>query len=275
MEEVIQELEKIDKWEQNARLLPLNPVTLVSIEQMQKRALDTHHIKEENAAARATEEHKLQLVVKSILNWLRSELTKTASYIGVGIIKSEVSDLTITNIQDFRVPTAPNSGYIAVGGLELSIEDRSNSSGVKHLLHLILCKELKINFTVQIGSIPPATPLPVRDLQLALIPYYLQTAGTRPPNSSAFKGYLTRKDHIGQSGGTVNIHDQNWGLGRGQVKLMKWTHVTSTFHSNISQCFRFKLSDWPTNSSALMEALSEALDVFVSFVKEGASTIGR
>src|SRR5712692_733298 len=272
MREVEQEIQKIVDWEQTARQLPLSPTGLAAIERLQKRAVENRIVSEENAAARAVESRTLATVIESLLGWLRDELGKVAATIRTGTLISEVRDTTILRNEEFRVIMGPRSGYIGVGGVELTLKDESDALGRVHLLQLFLCEERNATFTVSMGAAghPNAKSQPARDMQLSFIPFYRQLIENQSQSRFSLDGYITRKGYVGQPGGRVNFPID----GGPRMQPLRWSHVSGTFDSQTSQHFLFKASEWPAVTDRIREALSEAIEVFVKFVDSGANQVG-
>ena len=119
--EVIKDLEKIEAWEKNARLLPIGDVALASIEQIQRRSLEAGRVAAENRQARNQETQALGTVQRSLTGWLTAELKKFAPLISSDSIKCAVRDAGIPDGQQL-VQTAHNSMYRALNGVELTCE---------------------------------------------------------------------------------------------------------------------------------------------------------
>ena len=64
-DEVIKQLEKIEAWEQNARLSPIDDAALLGIEQIQRRSQEAGRVATENKQARLQESQVLAAVKKA------------------------------------------------------------------------------------------------------------------------------------------------------------------------------------------------------------------
>ena len=68
--EVIDELNHLQQWEQNAVSLVLGKNSLSAIDQLKERSAETLAIRVDNAAARKTEDNIVEATTTAIQNWL-------------------------------------------------------------------------------------------------------------------------------------------------------------------------------------------------------------
>src|SRR5260370_29692466 len=102
-DEVLNQLDKIERWEQNARVLPIGNAALSGLEKLQRRSLEAGRITAENSAARTQENQTLGTVQTSLTNWLLAELRKLVPLIASTTIKCQVAEAGIPTWQEFRV----------------------------------------------------------------------------------------------------------------------------------------------------------------------------
>jgi hypothetical protein len=267
VDDVIRDLENIAAWERNAQLLPMSKTGLAAIAQMQQRAFEADRIRSEKLTAQEQEQRTFAIVKEGFTDWLRTELDKVAAYMGNGIgFQVEVQEPTIPEFDNtLTVQSADDAAYVSVGGLELTLEDASDTDHRCHRLLLLLCHEHKLMSVL--GYRSATQPEPVRPTQLAFLPVYRQTVENQHPQMSARMGYLTAPSQVGK------VCAQRTQIPRMQIIVLK--KVTPSFLPGYSQCLPFLASEWPSCADRLRNALSEAIDTFIDLVNLPSGTADR
>jgi len=267
--EVIKDLEKIEAWEKNARLLPIGDVALASIEQIQRRSLEAGRVAAENRQARNQETQALGTVQRSLTGWLTAELKKFAPLISSDSIKCAVRDAGIPDGQQL-VQTAHNSMYHALNGVELTFEDVNDLSNRNHALQFFLCKQERFVVTVTVGDRAPLPKAePARDFELAVLSYYRQTLRRHPNNSSAMGVAISRKNKIGTVRGHVQMPRVGGQNSRPQVHNQRVELISRSFDSDVMLHAVFRASEWPGNEEQLRGLLKDAIDWFITHINSG------
>jgi serine/threonine protein kinase len=265
--EIISELEKIENWEKNARLLPISAEGLSAIERLQRRSLAAALANAENEEARSQAASALITVKQSLLDWIKSQLELVAAQIRTSTVKCEVREAALS----IRlVPTGPNSGYNPLAGFELCVEDMASTSSRERSLQIFLAEHHSIvTSTVQVHGSHKPTPsvLPARDASLGLIPIYWEDVPQKRQAQPLRIGYLSKRTTIGTLINNADFPGLNRGRGIGRAIV---DPVTTKFDSALSQHISFNASEWPRNEGAIHEALSEAISAFIEFVNSEA-----
>jgi hypothetical protein len=270
-EDVINELEKIEAWEKNARLLPFGESALAGIEQLQRRSLEAGRIAAENMEARNQESQTLGAVQLSLTGWLTAELKKVASHISSDNIKCEVQDAGMPNGQELRVQTGHTSMYTALNGVELTFDDVNDPSNRKHTLQFFLCRHNKFVVTVTAGNqarLPTAEP--AGDIEFAVLPLYRQTLKHHHPNNAFAMGYISRIKMIGTARGQLEMPRAGSGNRRPQVHTRRVELISPSFEKDVTLHAALRASEWPGNEEQIREMLKEAIDAFITRVNSGS-----
>jgi serine/threonine protein kinase len=278
MKEVLQRLQQIAEWEQNARLLPMDPHALLSIERLQRQALDTVRVADENASAREQERQTLESVKTTFTDWLRAELEKAAAAVtNGGVLKCLVREVTFPGNQDWRAAYAHNRMHSPIAGLEIQFSQPGDAR--EHILQVRLCQDAGPLVTVSISLGPQKVPtpqtIPVRDADLAMIPYYRNTMPNRPPKASGVMGFLAQRALIGSVRGGLQQGQPVRGRRGPAMVQYRVQPITLSFSSDVNQHIKFKASEWPSKADVLREALSQAISSFFAYVESGAQNISQ
>jgi hypothetical protein len=269
-EEVIEQLEKIEAWEKNARLLPIGDAAIVGIEQIQRRSLEAGRVAAENQQARNQETQALGAVQESLTGWLTAELKKVATLISSDNIKCDVRDAGMPNGQQLRVQTGRTSMYHALNGVELTFEDVNDPSNRHHALQFFLCKHGRVVVTVTVadqGPLPKAEP--ARNFELAVLPFYRRTFRHRHPNIPSATCYISRKNKVGTVRGHLEMPRSGGRNTRPQVFQQRVELISASFNNDVTLHAAFRASEWPANEEQLRGLLTEAIDSFIMQIKSG------
>jgi serine/threonine protein kinase len=265
-DEVIKQLEKIEAWEKNARLLPIGDAALAGIEQIQRRSLEAGRVAAENQQARNQETRTLGAVQKSLTGWLTYELeNNVAPLFSSDSIKCPVRDAGMPNDQRLRVRTGHTSMYRALNGVELTFEDVNDLSNRHHALQFFLCKHEKSVVTVTVVDRAPLPKELARDFELALMPFYSRTF----PNIPSATYYISRKSEIGTVRGHLEMPRRGGRNTWPQVHRQRAELISASFDNDVTLHAAFRASEWPGNEEQLRGLLTEAIDSFIMQINSG------
>lgn len=242
----------------------------MGIEQIQRRSLEAGRVAAENQQARGQETQALGAVQKSLTDWLTAELEKNvAPLLSSDSIKCAVRDAGMPNDQRLRVQTGHNLMYHALNGVELTFDDVNDLSNRHHALQFFLCKYERSLVTMTVGNRAPLPKAePVRDFELAVLPFYRRTFRHRHPNIPSATCYISRKNKVG----TVRSHlEMPWSGGRNtpQVFQQRVELISASFNNDVTLHAAFRASEWPANEEQLRGLLTEAINSFVMQINSG------
>jgi serine/threonine protein kinase len=263
-DEVIKQLEKIEAWEKNARLLPIGDAALAGIEQIQRRSLEAGRIASENQQARNEEMQAWGAVQVSLTDWLSAELKKVAARMSSDTIKCGVRDAGMPNVQQLRVQTGDTSMFRALNGVELTFEDVNDPSNRGHALQFFLCEHIAIARVEERTPLPKAEP--ARDFELAVLPFYRQTLRHRHPDHSYAPGYISRSDKIGTMRGYLEMAASGGRNPLGEVHYRRVELTSTSFDNAVTLHAAFRVSEWPGNEEQLRGSLKEAIASFITLI---------
>jgi len=278
MKEVIQGLQALEDWERNAQLIPIGAEGLAGIEELRRRARKVRRVAAESESARDQERRAVQDVKDGFETWLKAELTVAASRLGsdddIELTAGEIGDIG----KEYRlIPASGNVGYVPLTALELRLRTAEDNFRRLHRLRVQLCEGPQpiVSGTGHVLGAPRPEPAtrPVQDPQLAMIPVYFQTDFRRDLSSPPLlAGFLTRTAALGTLLGRFVGLD----AGRQAPALQPYRaeKLMRTFHPELSQCVRFRASEWLNVNEALQIGLKEAIDTFIDFVVSGTTSIG-
>jgi serine/threonine protein kinase len=267
--ELINQLEKIEAWEKNARLLPISDAALARIQHIQRQSLEVGRVATENQQARTQETQALGALQGSMTGWLTAELKKVAALMSSDSIKCDVRDAGMPSGQQFRVQTH-TSMYDALNGVELVFEDENENRN--HALQFFLCKYQKFVVTVIVGNqMPPPKAEPAEDFELAVLPFYRRTWRHRHPNIASEMGYISRKDKIGSVRSHLEVPRSGGRIARPEVHHQRVELISASFDKDVSLHAAFRASEWPGNEQQLRGLLREATDSFIAFIAHANS----
>lgn len=192
-DEVIRHIEKIETWGKNARLLPIGEDALAAIEQIQLQSVETGRIVRENLQARDREAKAQGVVQTSVLAWLTAELRKVASIISSTTINCEVHEIAMGTM---AVQARDAVIFHALSGVELVVRDMQDQTNRAHALQFFVCRRHNSKTSAGDG-LPPVTIQPAVDTELAVVPFYRDTARHSARNDEPASGYISRQNQVG------------------------------------------------------------------------------
>jgi serine/threonine protein kinase len=266
VDEVIQQIEKIEGWESNARLLPVSDTALAGLAQIQRRSLEAHRIVLQSEHTRNQETRVLGTVQRGVTDWLSAELQKFSAKFSSFSIKFNVGAAGIPNGQ-FQVQTGDTSLFRAMNGIELTFEDVHDPSHCIHVLQFFLCKHEWFSNAALIqarGASPKVRP--DGDLQLALLPFYRKTSWHLPPNTSTAPGYISRKNQIGTARHYIRMPPSSPRNEGTQIRFRRVEPLSTSFENDLTLHVTFCASEWPGNEEQLRRLLTEAIDAFIALI---------
>jgi hypothetical protein len=259
MSSIIEELDRIEAWERKAPLLAVSPLGLAAAEQLRRNAIERSQARESNQVSAEDSERRLAVVTESVLEWVRSELTDVAEQFHDGTaLKIEVRDATVPTIDNnLTVQTSDSGEYLSsIGGLELSLREAGDGFVRRHSLLVLLWQKSRVSGNMGVSVKPP------RDVQLALVPMYRQTVDHEAPRASQMLGYLSKPEKVGTTLGPLR---------QPGLEYFRVEPVTQSFRNDVTQCVRFRLSEWPARQEELRTALAIAVGSFIEVVQSRAA----
>lgn len=267
MEEVIEELERIEVWEQRARLLPISHPALADLERLQRRSIEAGRIAVANEQAHRHEREVLASVQKSLTGWLTAQLNGLASIISSVNIRCEVRDAEMPQGGQLVVQTGQNAAYSALNGVELVYADQNDAVGRVHGLSFFVCREDSVSITAHSmsGTTSPALET-ARDVGLALLPFYRQTRHHLHPAAYSAAGYLNHRSAKGTLRGQVTLPPGRGGLAPVQFHRVQLISASFDPATNLHEAFR--ASHWPSNEANLQVLMENTIETFVAYIAE-------
>jgi serine/threonine protein kinase len=266
MADVLSQLDRIESWERDARLLPIPLKTLSAIEEMKRKALEVHRQTEVNADIRSRRKAAVAATSKGALDWFHAELEKTAAIIGDGhgitagvrVVEDGMNDSPILN--NFR----PGPG------VELWVRNTYETFRGEHLLRFSVCNKFGITVTTHIMTaqqpslqVPPDEPAHV---ELMIVPSYgRKVDGTRPRLPTDWQFFAA-------DGG---LHRPV--TGQNQTRRMP-THRNvpraQPQHAVKVQAIPFSTADWPAIAITFSAIFQQSADAFISAMNVAAGPFG-
>lgn len=275
MDQVGERLRRIEDWEKSARLLPISKEGLASIQKLHAKALELERVSAEDKSIRAQEKDRLQAVQRGFKSWAQTELERVAEY-----INSLGSFICKVNTSEFAgnlggIPGRGGGYFNSIADVGLSLGSQAGAHAEKYILQISLCTLTVMQFKVTLGNEPPPPPVaePMKDFQLAMIPYAHTPKGGRHAGRPAGIGYFTKKEFLGRIVGHFPAGAVP-GTPRIPAQVGPLKPVTLGFLNGCSQITEFRVSDWPEAVSILRPALQEAVDSFIAFVESGGRISG-
>jgi hypothetical protein len=268
MDEVLQEITKIEEWEQNARRLPISAAGLAGFDRLRENALERRRISHLNMSAREHEQATRESVIGTFRDWLNGELSAFVAAMTSDAILVEVRSATQPSNGNFNVQSNSDP-LVGLLGIELTIAEAADPLKRTHVLQFWLCEHRK--FMITIGGTAPQ-PMPFRDLAFGVVTVYRQSLGHRPPNQPSLMGYLRARKAFG---GAVRPANPRRVMVRApHLASSSATRVSQSFDSHLSHYTEFKASEWPANSERIREWIIEAVDLFIEYINTGANSVG-
>ena len=162
------------------------------------------------------------------------------------------------------------SMYHALNGVELTFEDANDPSNRSHALKFLLCEHAKAVVNMTVGNRAPLPAVkPVRDFELAVLPFYWQTLRHHHPNKPSAMGYISRKDKVGTIVGRIEMPGIGVRSARPQLQQRRVEPISASFYRDVTLHLPFRASEWPGNEEQLRELIKEAIDSFIARINSG------
>jgi hypothetical protein len=133
MDEVLGHLDRIESWEREARLLPIQPKTMSAIDEMKRKALEVHRQTEVNVDIRSRRQAAVDATFKGTLDWFNAELEKIAALIGGG--HGITAGVRMVNLGKNDSPILNN--FRPGPAVELWVRNEYEAFQWEHLLRLV------------------------------------------------------------------------------------------------------------------------------------------
>ena len=170
MGEVLVEIERIDIWSRDARVLPVSANALAGLEALQKRSIEKQRVAEENTVARSRRDVAVQNAKEGSLSWLKTELEKTRALIGHGGglssgVRSVSGENDVSGINEL----------IPGEAVELWIRSTQDHVQREHVLRFSYCNKFSVRVSIQVaGAAMPPEPSEPEHAEVAILPAYGQ-----------------------------------------------------------------------------------------------------
>jgi serine/threonine protein kinase len=125
MDEVLQEITKIEEWEQNARRLPISAAGLAGFDRLRENALERRRISHLNMSAREHEQATRESVIGTFRDWLNGELSAFVAAMTSDAILVEVRSATQPSNGNFNVQSNSDP-LVGLLGIELTIAEAAD-----------------------------------------------------------------------------------------------------------------------------------------------------
>lgn len=263
MEEVLVQLDRIESWERDAKLLPIQPKTMSAIEAMKRRALEVRQQTEMNVDIRNRRNATLDTTTKGALDWFQAELEKTAALIqdghaisaGVRLVAEEKNDSP-------SIPHLNYSYHRPGAAVDLWVQNKYEAFQREHMLRFSICSKVAITFSGRIitGSepsvqIPPQEP---EHVELLLLPSYgRKLQGDRPNQQADWQLF----SHDGRVYRLPDNRNQSR-----QTHMRRGDGVAQPQQPLKIKAIPFSTVDWPSIASAFPAFIEQTVDAFISAV---------
>lgn len=268
MQEVINELERLQRWDETAVSLILSKSSLAAIDEQKRRTAEVLAIRAENSAARSREEALIGAIALAVETWLASELSKLADHIAVAdTVKAWASK---EMPQDrFLVQTATRTTIVGLRGCALGIQMLDDWSELEYKLNIVIGQE-------QTAAIRTAETLePERDPLLAAIPVLTQSfpkdlARPHLKGKTQFTAFfLGPPVQFGSGTEKVRgVQPSSMPLSNPPVQLYQ------TFHMGWMRVLKFRASQWPAAQAELAELIDGTFQQFIGHIRSPYKAFG-
>jgi len=145
MAEVLDQLGRIESWERDAQLLPIQPKTMSAIEEMKRKALEVRRQIDVNTDIRSRRQAAMSAAVQGIRGWFRAELEKTSA-----LIQDGQSITAGVRIIDENNDSPPLNHFRPGPAIELWVQNKAEIYQREHLLRFSVCSKVGVTVTAQI-----------------------------------------------------------------------------------------------------------------------------
>jgi serine/threonine protein kinase len=265
MDDVLRNLERIENWEHEARLLPIEPKTMLAIDAMKRKALEVQRQTDMNADIRTRRDVAMTTTSSGALNWFRTEFEKTAALFNDGhaisarVLMLEVGQNNSPPLNDFQAGPA----------VELRVQNKYETFQKEHLLRMSIYTKSAIIVTSRIiTGREPSMQVPTHEeehVKLMLVPSY---------------GRATQGAELNR---TINwkFFTDDGSLYSPEVKQNQ-LHPKRVLHGVRQQpqqpvkvhAIQFSTADWPSIADRFSVILQQTVDTFVSAMNVASGPVG-
>ena len=267
MDQILDELAKIEEWGKTARSLPLTQAGLAGIDRLRERTFTKKRIIEEDNSAREQEQNAIDSLVSTLIPWLESEIRKVGAIVSSSEFGCEYETQKIEqttapkvilrgNNEPARISFGKNRVAEALAYVAMAVNDTVGSAGKSSHLRLYLFRILKA------VSTPVGKPLPVRDFQLAIVPVCSKQFTQSFYEFAPYWVYFNKKTEL-----TAELRPMDRMVSRDRQRAganaLRFHRFNQEFDSDHSLFFEFRVSEWPTNVDRVRGFLMETFDLFI------------
>ena len=143
MNVVIEQLDYIIEWKNNASTIPINPATFSTIERLRNKQLQARREIEDDAVALENERLLKATVVNTFSFWLQDELNRTAKHVvETSDLKCSSRTLEMAKPANFQIDFGNHNYYEFINGVELAVEVVQKGIDFTHCVQFYLCEAL-------------------------------------------------------------------------------------------------------------------------------------
>jgi predicted Ser/Thr protein kinase len=258
--EVIVELERIEKWEESAVTLVLGKRARAAITRLQRSSADAVAEKIEKESGMVAELNTLDATTKSVVDWLAAEIEKIGSFaqanraLAVGVV---------INGEIERRPLQVDTGHQTIleqrGSIVLAI-GRPEEDRVEYAVYLMVCSE--ISFQMKAGD--PDRLGPRRDPRLAVFPVLVQHNDQGEHRKTEIAYFLGESVLFGAPSPVPYQRPSHY------------IHATMDrrFTDGMMSIVRFRASQWPAVKDDIASMVDDICARFVEYILSNRKTIG-
>jgi len=264
-EGVLEELRRIDKWEETAQALALSPDALAAIDKVAEQASTRARILADNAEGQVSQDRMIEDVSGSVLAWVQTELEKLAALLANGgAYAANVSKAVWRTDRYFGIEEQPGEFYREVGGVQLNFRNLVGPFKWEWTLKFYVCVKTRMQITIgnNVHRTRPGEPA------LALVPY-LTEADANSPGNVRTEGYL-RSEAVLRGDAPGLARPKGYVYRRGSEPLVARTFVCTPTNLAV----KFNASEWPGVLDEVKAMYSEAVKVAIEFASSDSRTVG-
>jgi serine/threonine protein kinase len=259
---VIDELKRLQSWEQNAVSLVLGKNNLSTIDQLKRQSAEALAIRNDNIAARKTEDEIFSTTFKAVESWLTTELTELSDHVKAegAIVCAVIKPPVASGATPFVVQTGLRNGVTSSGGVGIEIELLSDPFHQKYALSFLIGNDRSVSIQMHEKRMPAADPA------MAILPVFTQT---RPehPDMVQFTAFIA--GHPVRHGVSDPIR-----RGPGPTTSTPQVHLHQTYHDGWMDILRFKASEWPAAQTDLVKLVDDGFQKFFAHIQSPYKAFG-
>ena len=251
-DDVLGQLERIDRWEREAHLSSMQPATLSRMEALKRSALEVQQQHDVNASSQKRRGQAFVAARDGVLEWFRAKLENAGNEIRDG---NAFTAAMRGGVQSDNECLSLN-GYRAGEWLELWVRNRFETFEREHILRFSIYTKVAVSTTSRSIDAPnSAVGMPAAEpshVDLMLVPTYGQFVPGRTPKRTYWQ-FFSSRGGLSEFGRTVPRR-----AGNGAAQL----HAAEG--GDGLMMVSFTTDDWLTASDRFPVIVEKALDMFVT-----------